>query len=1185
MEQLDNRWIVEPSPIGRGAMASVFKGFDGANEMAIVAVKRFHGVRSEDKILQKSFQNELKAFGDLLHPNVVRFLDWGDDDDSHPYLVLEWVPSDLTAYLKAHPVEGWDDFAPMALGILRGLAHVHERGHVHRDIKPANILVTDDGTPKLADFGISRLRDSVIYDQITFMGGGTEPYLPPKTLSDGRTADPEEPMTYRFDRDVYAFAVLVTQVLAFRTLLDRADVEVALNEIDPPPAVFEVIRGALSLRSSDRPQTAGDALRRLEAIQAERQRHWLPQIVVPVRLTKVAVEKVAILSGMSEAGAEAFILEDLNGEVALTTLTAGDKARPGQYRTEDISVAAVAYKYRLRQDTEDHSVWVVIGAVKNSTLVDSDRDRGYRDNLLFKPHTECPSRSGEDADQFFDRVAEHVQDYQAHEQADVARQLFAQWSSVLHAKRTFEERRGKSIRFRDGRVQGRRVWLRVGPGAGEDLVGQPRVIRLGDRRSVRGEVEQVSEGLVALYVEAGSLADVPEAGELQYDTDAAKAALGRQEAALNAVRHGRSVRADLGELIARPQLARPPRIIEDVMFLNEDLDESKREAIRAALGLEDMIVVEGPPGTGKTTFIAELVAQFHARNPGARTLLSSQTHAALDNALERLHSLSPHLRLVRLGRAERVSEEVDHLRLDPQLESWRDEVLNTSRAFLARKAAEWGISASQAEVSSMVTSIREATRQIAEIRSRIKRGQDERRVASQQLERLNALAPGILDVAQRLESLLRGQGASSLEEGVRTFLDKGVELAAELEEGGGAAAAVVEHDERLRSLNTYLKRVVEDERQLYVELAELLGRPTDDDGDVEDLLEAASHYAVDDERLARLDELHQDWQRQFGRGGDFDAAFVASADVVAATCVGGGFGAANELEYDLCIIDEVSKANPTEALIPMSRSRRWVLVGDRKQLPPFQEAALADEAVRRESGLLREDLSETLLDRVADHLPLECRFSLLEQHRMAPEIGDLVSECFYDGRLSSAPKDVPEYVVRALGKPVVWVNTSGSRNRRELQAKGSTSFSNELEADEIRTLMTNLAMYSQGTPLSVAVLTGYADQRDLVRKVLHAAAGSFDMIDYEVATVDAFQGREADVCILSLVRSNDHGQLGFLTFRQRINVAVSRGRTGLAVVGDAVFVEASKSVANPLSDVLRYMRSHPETCVIAEVQE
>lgn len=1185
MQQLDGRWFVEDSPVGHGAMASVFKGYDGANGMALVAIKRFHGVRSEDKILQKSFQNELKAFADLQHPNVVQFLDWGDDEGSHPYLVLEWVPSDLTAYLQAHPIEGWDDFAPTALAILRGLAHVHERGHLHRDIKPANILVTDDGVPKLADFGISRLRDSVVYNQVTFMECGTEPFLPPKTLPDGRTADPEEAMTYRFDRDVYAFAVLVTQVLAFRQLGDRRDVEAALSEIDPPQAVFDVIEASLSLSSKERPQTAGDVLRRLEAFQAERESHWRPQVVVPVRLTRVAVEKVAILSGMSEAAAEGFILEDLNGEVTLTTLTAGDKARPGQYRTEDLAVAAVAYKYRLRQDAEDHSVWVVIGAVKNTILVDSDRERGYRDNLLFKPHTECVSRSGETADQLFDSVAEHVQDHLAHEQADVARQLFAQWSSVLHAKKKFEEARGRSIRFRDARVEGRRVWLRAGVGASDDIVGQPRVIRLGDRRSVRGEVEQVSEGLVALYVESGSLGDVPESGELQYDTDAAKAALGRQEAALNAVRHGRSVRADLGELIARPQEVRPPHMIQDVTFLNEDLDESKRNAIRAALGLEDLIVVEGPPGTGKTTFIAELVAQFHARHPGVRTLLSSQTHAALDNALEKIHSLTPDLRLVRLGRAERVSDDVDHLRLDPQLESWRKDVLDASRDFLARKAAEWGVSASQAEISSLATAVRETIKQIAEIRSRIKRGQDERRVASHQLERLNGLAPGIMDLAQRLEGLLRGPTAVSLEDGARAFLDKGVELAAELEEGGGAAAAVVEYDEQLKNLGVDLKTAVDDERQLRAQLAGLLDRSTEDAEDADDLLDAASHYSVDDERLARLDELHQDWKRRFGRGGDFAAAFVASADVVAATCVGGGFGATNELEYDLCIIDEVSKANPTEALIPMSRSRRWVLVGDRKQLPPFQEAALADEAVREESGLTREALAETLLDRVADNLPPECRFSLLEQHRMTPAIGELVSDCFYDGSLASAPKEVPEHVLRAFGTPAVWVDTSTSGNRRELQAKGSTSYSNELEADAIRTLMTNLAMYCQGAPLSVAVLTGYADQRDLVRKVLNAAAASISCIEYEVATVDAFQGREADVCILSLVRSNDRGQLGFLTFRQRINVAVSRGRTGLAIVGDAAFVETAKSAANPVAEVLRYMRSHPDTCTITEVQE
>ena len=519
------------------------------------------------------------------------------------------------------------------------------------------------------------------------------------------------------------------------------------------------------------------------------------------------------------------------------------------------------------------------------------------------------------------------------------------------------------------------------------------------------------------------------------------------------------------------------------------------------------------------------------------------------------------------------------------MEAWRGEVLASSQAFLNRKAAEWGIDTSQAEILSLATSVRDALKRIADMRSQMKRGQDERRVAAQQLEKLNALAPEILSVAERLESLLRSPSVGSLEEGARSYVDTGLELAMALEDGAGAAAAVVEYDQRLESLNADLKQAVQEERTLRSRLAELLGRPAEEAEEPEELLEAASHYEVDDERLATLDDLHQDWRRRFARSQDFAAALVASADVVATTCVGGGLGATSELEYDLCIIDEISKATPTEALIPMTRSRKWVLVGDRKQLPPFQEAALAGEPVRDIPDLPKEALGETLLDCVADALPGQCRFALTEQHRMAPAIGDLVSECFYDGRLTSAPKEIPDYVLRALGKPVAWIDTSSSPKRGELQGHGSTSFSNELEADAVRTIMTNLAFYAQGQQLSVAVLTGYADQRDLVRKVLNAAAASIESISYEVATVDAFQGREADVCIFSLVRSNERGQLGFLTYRQRINVALSRGCTGLAIVGDRTFVETSKAVSNPLRDVLGYLCRKPDTCVVTEVQE
>jgi serine/threonine protein kinase len=112
VRQLSSRWFVEDTAVGQGASAAVFKGFDGDNDMKIVAVKIFHGIRADNPVLQKSFQNELRAFDDLAHPNVLKFIDWGEDEDHHPFLILEWAPRDLTSYLQANPVEGWDDFAP-----------------------------------------------------------------------------------------------------------------------------------------------------------------------------------------------------------------------------------------------------------------------------------------------------------------------------------------------------------------------------------------------------------------------------------------------------------------------------------------------------------------------------------------------------------------------------------------------------------------------------------------------------------------------------------------------------------------------------------------------------------------------------------------------------------------------------------------------------------------------------------------------------------------------------------------------------------------------------------------------------------------------------------------------------------------------------------------------------------------
>ena len=146
-------------------------------------------------------------------------------------------------------------------------------------------------------------------------------------------------------------------------------------------------------------------------------------------------------------------------------------------------------------------------------------------------------------------------------------------------------------------------------------------------------------------------------------------------------------------------------------------------------------------------------------------------------------------------------------------------------------------------------------------------------------------------------------------------------------------------------------------------------------------------------------------------------------------------------------MDEASKATVTELLVPLSRSRRWILVGDRRQLPPFVEDTLGDAVLLKEYNLSPEDLKVTLLDILADRLPKACVTALVYQHRMIRQIGDLVSHCFYDGELQSLREGDSNLLAPALPKPVTWFDTVDRSNRRELRDHGS--YKNLAEVEHI----------------------------------------------------------------------------------------------------------------------------------------
>jgi hypothetical protein len=251
--------------------------------------------------------------------------------------------------------------------------------------------------------------------------------------------------------------------------------------------------------------------------------------------------------------------------------------------------------------------------------------------------------------------------------------------------------------------------------------------------------------------------------------------------------------------------------------------------------------------------------------------------------------------------------------------------------------------------------------------------------------------------------------------------------------------------------------------------------------------------------------------------------------------------AAGAATYDYVFLDEANRATILDSLLVLARGRRFILIGDDMQLPPVISEV--------EQAMVNGDGDSVITSSLLHWLIAKrCGYVLLEtQNRMHPEIGDLVSRTFYGGRIRNG-RAVPTKLIATWLHPkaAYWVDTATVKHRRERRGQG-TSLYNRTEADVVHSLLVRLL---NGTPqhLSIGVITTYADQRDLLRRRLsHINKGVRTVM---IDTVDSFEGRECDIVIVSMVRSNGYGEIGFLKKEQRINVALSRARRLLIMVGD-----------------------------------
>lgn len=169
----------------------------------------------------------------------------------------------------------------------------------------------------------------------------------------------------------------------------------------------------------------------------------------------------------------------------------------------------------------------------------------------------------------------------------------------------------------------------------------------------------------------------------------------------------------------------------------QERDASQRDAVAAALAAHDLLLVQGPPGTGKTRFIVYLIREALARNPAARILLASQTHVAIDNALERLAEAAPQTRILRIARSGSavVADTCKGFLVEHQLDRWRKEVAESSVNWLRNWSRQNGLKPEEIEFGFVLKQIGGMRRRIEQLRSGIlerdTRAQELRRSASE----------------------------------------------------------------------------------------------------------------------------------------------------------------------------------------------------------------------------------------------------------------------------------------------------------------------------------------------------------------------------------------------------------------------------------------------------------------------
>lgn len=1007
-----------------------------------VAVKVLESIDTTQDGMKELFRRECESLARLRHENIITYIDAGVNAENDSFFIV-------TEYFKSQNLDDFrksknlteDNIFKILYNILQGLSHAHQNNVIHRDLKPSNILVDEQFNVKIIDFGISKIIGYSYISEDTVCEHMTIAYASPEQLLRNEV---------RPSSDLFSLGAITYFLVKGEHPPENKDLVLPkINELDCCDELKQLMRALLQMNPSQRPDNIHQVIRDVNSLirkNTDRETYYL------VLLNNIPKElyNLGLASYHSYDHARSSVENDLKiSKIYKRKNTYYLIGKKGKYHCRLSAEKACLVIFRVN-NIDDYTEW----EKETRKAIDIEADlRVIKDNYQMPEDASLQEFLGKVEIEEKKRQVNIIRE-------ELRNKLLTKWERVIDEEAISIEKRKSLCPYTSYELSDSQEQLIVNIEKGKWAFEQGDYIQMStiaEKSMNIGTLAEIHEEQILINLNWDiDTQHIAMKGIIGIDVQQTQTNLKRLRRAVKALKLKSSVNPLLSDIFSEPQLIRMFKVSPISRYM-QVLDPANQRAVQKALSTKDICLIQGPPGTGKTTVITEIICQILKTNPKAKILLSSQSHVAVDHALKNITKLLPESNIIRIGRADKISEDAVSLMMPNQIKKWIEVVRKESR---------------------------------------------------------------------------------------KELLDY------------------------LRS-----KFTMQDGSNIYIE--SLLN---DIDSEIRQPLSVSKNG--NDSEITKLISITREWYRKLGKSEEFDAIFARESSIVASTCLGiASRHALNSMVFDWVIVDEAGRATPPELLVPIIRGKKIILVGDHKQLPPVVKSGLNKEELEK-MDIRLSDLEKSLFEDLIEKIPDDAKVILTSQFRMHPAIAKLIAEVFYPNVNITTNIKAEERMHKLSWWPrtITWFNTQNLNNSQEQEV--GLSKRNHAEAEVILKILKDINQHYRGssTKIRVGVISGYDAQKALlINLIAPSNSERWENIKIIIDNVDAFQGSETDIAIYSIVRCNKDNRIGFLHDSRRLNVALSRARNALIIVGNIHFIERVQSnTGNPFQNLLTYMKKNQE---------